>query len=114
MYTLTIALNATVVPNLPRVSRTTYRIDGIEIDPEKVRYFRELRSLSRKALASRSGIPRTSIGYYERGIRKPHAENFRRLYTALGCGPEDLLARGFAKAHLRDKNVIAEPDAWHT
>jgi hypothetical protein len=35
-------------------------------------------------------------------VRRPREKNFRKLYTALGCGPEDLLAKGFGKAHLKD------------
>jgi transcriptional regulator with XRE-family HTH domain len=86
---------------MPRTRR-----DGIEIDPEKVTYFRNLRALSRVRLSARSGIPYRVLTYYEDGRRKPRADNFRKLYTALGCGPEDLLKARYKKQHLRDRSVI--------
>ena len=88
------------MPNLPKKSRRY--LSGVQVDPEKLRYFRMLRGLSREELSERSGIHPRAIALYETGKRRPLELNFRRLYTALGCGPEDLLAKGFSKAHLRD------------
>jgi transcriptional regulator with XRE-family HTH domain len=88
------------MPNLPKKSRKY--LSGVQIDPDKLRYFRVLRGLSRANLSARTGIHLRAIGLYEEGARRPREKNFRKLYTALGCGPEDLLAKGFGKAHLKD------------
>jgi transcriptional regulator with XRE-family HTH domain len=82
-----------------------HRRDGIAIDPEKVRYFLSLRALSRNSLSARSGIPYRVLTFYLSGERRPRVANFRRLYTALGCGPEDLLKARHGRKHLIDHDV---------
>lgn len=88
------------MPNLPKRSRR-YQ-SGVEIDPGKLRYFRDLRGLTGDQLAARTGIHPVVIRMYEAGMRRPRQRNFKLLYVALGCAPEDLLAKGFGKAHLTD------------
>lgn len=80
-------------------------LSGVQVDPVKLRYFRDLRNLSRKDLSERTGIHPKAIALYETGSRRPRQANFKRLYTALGCGPEDLLKRRYSKAHLIDMRV---------
>lgn len=85
---------------------------GVRIDPDKVRYFRELRAFKRSDLAERAGITERAVRSYESGARRPSTESFRKLYIALGCGPEDLLLSGWARGHLIDKNVIQVDTTW--
>lgn len=92
------------MPSFPK------HLSGVQIDPAKLRYFRDLRVLSRDELSRRTGIHPKAIALYETGHRRPRQKNFRLLYRALGCGPEDLLARGFHKAHLIDQHVLGEQD----
>lgn len=61
------------------------------IDPARLRYWRNMRLMSREQLAAASRLSVDSIRSYERGRRFPRESAFRRLFTALGIGPEDLL-----------------------
>lgn len=74
------------------------RLGGVRIDPVKLRACRDMKGLTQAALAQRTGISAESISAYERGIRRPEGKFFRRLFTALGVGPEDLLTEEEAKA----------------
>lgn len=82
------------------------RRDGVEVDPEKLRHFLDLRALSRNDLSARTGIPYRVLTYYLSGKRRPRTGNFKLLYTALGCGPEDLLRRGYRKRDLIDQGRV--------
>lgn len=69
--------------------------DGrVVIDPAKLRHWRNVRMMTREELAEASYLSLGSIQAYETGWRCPKDESFRRLYTALGVGPEDLLYEG--------------------
>lgn len=70
------------------------RAGVVVIDGRQLRYWRDRRLMSRTELARRVRIDRDAIGSFERGTRYPRLAAFRRLFTALGCGPEDLLAEG--------------------
>jgi len=63
----------------------------IIIDPARLRYYRNLRLMTREELATASRLSKDSIRSYERGRRHPRESAFRRLFTALGVGPEDLM-----------------------
>lgn len=67
------------------------RAGRIIIDPAKLRYYRNLRLMSRESLADAARLSVDSIRSYERGRRFPRESAFRRLFTALGVGPEDLM-----------------------
>jgi transcriptional regulator with XRE-family HTH domain len=64
---------------------------GVRIYPEKLRYWRHMRGMDRVQLAEATRLSYDSICSYEQGRVSPGQSSFRRLYTALGIGPEDLL-----------------------
>lgn len=80
----------------PRGRPTTYeympRAGRVILDPARLRRQRDLAMLTRAQLAQRARIHPESLAKYERGTASPMLKAFRRLFTALGCGPEDLLA----------------------
>lgn len=65
-----------------------------------VKKIRQLKGLSRKELAERSGINFRSLQDYEQGhkdIASAKSETLYRLSRALGCGMEDLLQDSFCE-----------------
>ena len=78
-----------------------YFIDKMEnsarnIFAERLKYAREtLRQLTQSDLASRAGLPSTSISHFENptGTRKPSFDNLRRLANALDVTTDYLLGR---------------------
>lgn len=63
---------------------------SVRISPEWLKYWRNLRGMSRVQLASAARLSYDSICSYEQGRVSPSQSAFRRLFTALGIGPEDL------------------------
>jgi transcriptional regulator with XRE-family HTH domain len=63
---------------------------SVRIDPERLRYWRNLRLMSRVQLAEAARMSYDSVCSYEQGRVSPSQSAFRRLFTALGIGPEDL------------------------
>lgn len=61
------------------------------IDPAKLRYYRHMLVMTREQLAEASRCSVDSIKSYERGRRFPREPAFKRLFIALGVGPENLL-----------------------
>lgn len=55
---------------------------------------RELRELSRKALASRLGVSSNRLGYWERGVNLPRGKRMVELMLVLEVTPAELLAAG--------------------
>lgn len=83
----------------PSVTGIRRPASGVPIDPDKLRYWRDIvRSMSRLELATRARISQDFVGKIERGERRPKAPIFKRLYLALGVGPEDLLTDKAAEA----------------
>jgi transcriptional regulator with XRE-family HTH domain len=65
-----------------------------EIFRERLRTAREtLRRWSQAELASRAGLPPSSIAHFETGSRKPSFETLRRLANALEVTTDYLLGR---------------------
>lgn len=64
---------------------------GARIDPERLRYWRNMRLMKRVQLAEAARLSYDSICSYEQGRVSPSQSALRRLFTALGIGPEDLL-----------------------
>lgn len=61
------------------------------IDPAKLRYWRHARLMKQADLARLARVSLSSVESYETGRRYPREAAFRRLVTALGVPPEDLL-----------------------
>lgn len=80
------------------------RRDGFDVDPDKIEYFLALRSLKLMELGDRSGVSYDTLRQYMCGARRPRARNFKRIYIALGCGPEDIIKARFKLQHLRDQS----------
>ena len=65
-----------------------------EIFQERLRTAREqLRKWSQSELASRAGMPPSSIAHFETGSRKPSFDTLRRLANALEVTTDFLLGR---------------------
>lgn len=64
-----------------------------EIFPERLKAARTLRSLSQSELATKAGLPSSSIAHFEAGSRKPSFDTLRRLATALEVTTDYLLGR---------------------
>lgn len=65
-----------------------------EIFQERLRTAREqLRKWSQSDLASRAGLPPSSIAHFEAGSRKPSFDTLRRLANALEVTTDYLLGR---------------------
>lgn len=67
------------------------RSGRVIIDPAKLRYWRNVRGITRSELAEAARMSVYSVKEYERGVRFPRDSAFRRLYTALGISAEDLM-----------------------
>jgi hypothetical protein len=67
------------------------RAGRVIIDPFRLRYWRSMRLMKRQELAAAARLSYDSIVSYELGRKFPREEAFRRLFIALGIGPEDLL-----------------------
>jgi len=52
-----------------------------------------MRGLSQGDLASKAGLPSTSISHFESGTRKPSFDNLRRLASALDVTADYLMGR---------------------
>lgn len=77
------------------------------IDPAKLRYWRHVRVMTRQELAEAARLSLDSIKSYEQGRVYPRESAFRRLFTALGVGPEELLfedCRYIRKARNTDED----------
>jgi transcriptional regulator with XRE-family HTH domain len=54
---------------------------------------RELREMNQTTLASKTGIPASSISHFEAATRKPSFDNLRRIAIALNVSTDFLLGR---------------------
>ena len=64
-----------------------------ELFAERLKAARLLRGLTQAELASRAGLPPTSIAHFESGSRKPSFDTLRRLAAALDVSTDYLLGR---------------------
>lgn len=60
-------------------------------DGERLRYWREARTLTLRELAERAGTDHTALSFIERGKRMPRPSMVRKLAAALDIEPRDLL-----------------------
>jgi transcriptional regulator with XRE-family HTH domain len=65
--------------------------DSVAIDRAKLRYWRDYYLFSRDELAKDIGVSMPTVRAWELGERYPSQDNFRKLLTALGISPGDLL-----------------------
>lgn len=64
-----------------------------ELFRERLKAARDLRKWSQGDLATRSGIPPSSVAHFESGSRKPSFDTLRRLANALEVTTDYLLGR---------------------
>lgn len=64
-----------------------------EIFKDRLRAARNLRGWNQEDLASKAGMPASSIAHFETGTRKPSFESLRRLANALEITTDYLLGR---------------------
>lgn len=63
----------------------------------RIREVRKRRGLTIAELSKETGISPTSIGNYERGSRKPKADNFIKLCDCLNVAPKYLMGDGISR-----------------
>jgi transcriptional regulator with XRE-family HTH domain len=76
---------------------------GVPIDPEKLRYWRNLRGMDRVQLADAARMSYDSVCSYEQGRVSPSQSALRRLSTALGIGMEDVMLEPGKKVRKSSK-----------
>ena len=64
-----------------------------ELFKERLKAARELRKWNQNDLASRAGMPPSSIAHFEAGSRKPSFDTLRRLANSLEVTTDYLLGR---------------------
>ncbi|QHO73935.1 XRE family transcriptional regulator [Bradyrhizobium sp. CCBAU 051011] len=64
-----------------------------DIFKERLKAARDLRRLNQTDLASKAGLPPSSVSHFESGARKPSFENLKRLAIALDVTTDYLLGR---------------------
>lgn len=64
-----------------------------EIFRERLREARKLRGYNQDELATKAGMPASSVAHFEGGTRKPSFESLRRLANALEITTDYLLGR---------------------
>jgi transcriptional regulator with XRE-family HTH domain len=64
-----------------------------EVFPKRLREVREKRQLTQADLAKKARLQPTAISHFERGIRTPSYNNFRRLTDALNVSADYLMGR---------------------
>jgi transcriptional regulator with XRE-family HTH domain len=64
-----------------------------EIFMQRLRAARDLRQWSQSDLATRAGMPPSSIAHFETGTRKPSFDTLKRLANALDVTTDYLLGR---------------------
>lgn len=65
-----------------------------QIDGEKLRAIREERFLSHRELAQRAGVSPTTVLNLEKEQAEPQRRTIRKLASALGVEPQDLVKTG--------------------
>lgn len=60
-------------------------------DPKRLQWHRVQAGLTKKELAERTGLHKTTIGRYERGLSNAHPGNLKKLAEALNCETADLM-----------------------
>ncbi len=69
-------------------------LTDVKIDGEKVRAIRERAFLSKRELAERAGLDRSTIGRIEDGITEVYPRTIRKIAEALSVDPASLVPEG--------------------
>jgi transcriptional regulator with XRE-family HTH domain len=64
-----------------------------DIFTERLKTARDLRAISQTELATKAGLPPSSVSHFEAGARKPSFDNLKKLATALNVTTDYLLGR---------------------
>jgi transcriptional regulator with XRE-family HTH domain len=80
--------------------------DRVRIDPGLLKYYRHLRYMTQHELAEAARMSCDSVASYEQGRKMPLVSAFRRLVTALGISPEDVLLQ---ERYARKPDKTEEP-----
>lgn len=64
-----------------------------DIFQERLKAARDLRKLNQTDLATKAGLPPSSVSHFEAGARKPSFDNLKRLAGALNVTTDYLLGR---------------------
>jgi transcriptional regulator with XRE-family HTH domain len=65
----------------------------VKIDGEKVRAARERAFLSKRELAERAGLDRSTIGRIEDGVAEVYPRTIRKIAEALSADPASLVPK---------------------
>ena len=89
----------------------------VDIFQERLFQARDLRRLSQTQLATKAGLPTSSVSHFESGSRKPSFDNLKRLAGALSVTTDYLLGRsdtpdasGTAGRLHRDQHKLSADD----
>jgi transcriptional regulator with XRE-family HTH domain len=66
-------------------------LTDVKIDGEKVRAARERAFLSKRELAEKAGLDRTTVGRIEDGVTEVYPRTIRKLAEALSVDPASLV-----------------------
>ena len=66
----------------------------MRVDGAKLREARERRLMTQPELSARSGVMVATISRIENGLQQPRIPTVRKLATALGVNPEELITWG--------------------
>ncbi len=66
-------------------------LTDVKIDGEKVRAARERAFLSKRELAEKAGLDRSTVGRIEDGVTEVYPRTIRKLAKALDVDPTELL-----------------------
>jgi transcriptional regulator with XRE-family HTH domain len=70
----------------------------VEVDVEKLRELRRRRVLTMEELAKKAGVGRNTVWRLEHGVMGAQPRTIRKLATALGVEPEELVKTGGSDA----------------
>lgn len=73
--------------------RPLYRLRHVEVDAEKVKALREEKVLSQRELARMSRLTQMTVWRIENGYRDARPGTIRKLASALGVEPRELVKR---------------------
>jgi transcriptional regulator with XRE-family HTH domain len=76
---------------------------------ERVKYYRQLRGMTQKALADASGVPLPTLRDFEQNKRNPLLGNAKKLAKALGVSIDQLAADNGGDAEGPEPKPAKQP-----